>query len=113
MKTFHTLIPSEILLAPHKLEAGFAVHVALDVQLAAKHLRSAEEHPCLGWAVDLANAPEHRVPIRPPKVRRGTEASDGVLVAIGIVDHDVCRIVRLDLGGQVLGDAVSVNLQFF
>jgi len=106
-------MPSEILLAPHKFEAGLAVHVALDVQLAAKHLRSAEEHPCLGWAVDLTNAPEHRVPIRPPKVRGGTEASDGVLVAIGIVDHDVRRIVRLDLGGQVLGDAVSVNRQSF
>ena len=95
----HTMLSSEIFLAPDKLEAGLAVHVALDVQLAAQHLGSAEEHPRLGRGVDLADAPEHRVPIGPPEVRGRAEAGDGILIRICVVDHDIRSIVRHDLGG--------------
>lgn len=94
---------SEVLLAPYELEARLAVHVALDVQLAAEHFGSAEEHPRFGWRVDLADPPEHRVPVWPPKVRGGAQAGDGILVRIGVVDHDVGCIVRFDLGSQILG----------
>lgn len=93
---------SEVLLAPDELEAGLAVHVAFDVQLAAQHFGAAEEHPRFCWRVDLADAPEHRVPVRPPKVRGGAKARDGVFVRIGVVEHNVRGIVRLDFGGQVL-----------
>ena len=102
---------SEVFLAPNELEAGLAVHVALDMQLAAQHFRSTEEHPRLGRRVDLANAPERCIPVRPPKVRGGAQAGDGVLVRIGVVDHDVRGIIRLDLGGQVLHDIPLVNLR--
>ena len=110
MDPFQPLRSSEVFLAPNELEAGLAVHVALDVQLAAQHFRSAEEHPRLGRRVDLANASERCIPIWPPKVRGGAQAGDGVLVGIGVVDHDIRSIVRLDLSGQVLKGVPLMNL---
>ena len=60
----------EVLFAPHKIEPWFAVHVAFRMQLAAQHLRPAEEHARLGRRVDFADRPEHRVPVGPPKIGR-------------------------------------------
>ena len=60
----------EILFAPHEIEPWFAVHVAFAMQLAAQHLRPAEENARLGRRVDLADRLEHCVPVGPPEAGR-------------------------------------------
>jgi hypothetical protein len=52
--------------------------------------------------VDFANGLEDHVPVGATKVRGCAEAGNGVLFGVGIVDHDVCCVVGLDLGGEVL-----------
>ena len=74
----------EVLFTPDELVAILAclsVHVALDVQLAAETLGSAEEHAALSGVVDLAYSAEDHVPIRAAEVGRGAQAGDGVGVA--------------------------------
>ena len=92
----------EVLFAPDKIEAGFAIHVAFDVQLAPEYLGSAEEHACLGRRVDLADRLEHRVPVGSTEIRWRAEPRDGVLIRIRVVDHDVGRVIGFDLGREVL-----------
>ena len=98
----------EVLLAPYKIEAWLAVHVAFDVQLAPQHLGPAEEHPCLGRRVDLADRLEHRIPVGPPEVGRRPEPCDGVLIRLRVIDHDVGSVVGLNLGREILRCAQSV-----
>lgn len=100
----------EVLFAPDKTETGLRIHIALDVQCAAKRLRPAKEHTCFGGSVDFANALEDHVPVGAAKVRRCPEAGNGILFSIGVVDHDVGCVIRFDLGRQILGErCVSEN----
>lgn len=69
---------------------------------ATQWFRSAEEHSCFGWGVDPADALEDHVPVGPAKICRCSQTSDGVLLGVCIVDHDVRRVVGLDLGGEIL-----------
>ncbi len=43
-----------------------------------------------------------------PKLVGGAQAGDGVLVGVGVVDHDVGGVVGLDLGGEVGVDLDAV-----
>lgn len=72
------------------------------MQLAPQHLGPAEEHPCLGRRVDLADRLEHRIPVGPPKVGRRPEPCDGVLIRLGVIDHDVGSVVGLDFRREIL-----------
>lgn len=93
------------------MKAGLAVHVAFDVQLAPEYLGSAEEDSCLGRRVNLADRLEHRVPVRSSEIGWRAQARDGVLVRIRVVDHDVGRVISLDLGREVLWEpSVSIDL---
>lgn len=92
----------EILLAPHEPEVRVRVLVALDMERAPKHLGSAEEDTGLGGLVDLADGFENHVPVRTAEVGGRAEAGDGVLLGVGVVDHDVCAVFGADFGGEVL-----------
>ena len=72
------------------------------MQLAPEYLGPAEEHACFGRRVDLADRLEHCVPVGSTEIRWGTEPRDGVLIRIRVVDHDVGRVIRFDLGREVL-----------
>lgn len=75
--------------------------VAVDVQGAAQTLGAAEEDACLAGGVQLADALEDHVPVGAAKVGRAAEARDGVGFSVGVVDHDVGRVVALNLGREV------------
>lgn len=92
----------EILLAPHKVEAGLRVHVALDVEGRTEDLGPAEEDTGFCGRVDLADGLEDHVPVGAAEVCGRAEPGDGVLFGVGVVDHDVGCVVGLDLGGEVL-----------
>lgn len=79
----------------------FTVLIAEDVQLAAEALGPAEEDAGLGGGVQLPDAAEDHVPVGAAEVGGAAEARDGVLVGVGVVDHDVGGVVSLDLGRQV------------
>lgn len=74
------------------------------MQRAAQALGPAEEHAGLRGRVQLADAAEDHVPVRAAEVRGTPQARDSVLVGVGVVDHDVRRVVGLDLGRQVRVD---------
>lgn len=92
----------EVLLAPHKVEARLRVHVALDVEGRTENLGTAEEDSGFGGGVDLADGLEDHVPVGATEVCGCAETGDGVLFGVGVVDHDVCCVVGLDLGSEVL-----------
>src|SRR5688572_28055812 len=77
------------------------VLVAVYVKCTSQSLRATEEHTRLCWTVKFPDAPENHVPVWPTEVGRAPQAGDGVLVSVGVVDHDVGRVVCLDLGRQV------------
>lgn len=52
----------------------------------------------------LPDTPEHGPPVRPPEVRRRPQPRDRIAVRVRIVDHDIGRVVRLDLRRQVRVD---------
>lgn len=60
---------SEVLLAPHEVEARLGVHIAFNVELAAECFRPTEEDPSLGGRMDLAKRTEDGVPIGSAKAR--------------------------------------------
>lgn len=92
----------EVLLAPDEMEILVCIHVAFDVQLTAQTLGSAEEDTSFGRAVDLANGLENHVPVGAAEISGRAQTGDGVLLGVGVVDHDVRCVVDLDLGGEVL-----------
>lgn len=51
--------------------------------------------------MNLANTLEDHIPIRSAEIRGCAETRDGITIGIGIVDHDVRRVVDLDLRGEV------------
>ena len=55
--------------------------------------------------MDLADRLEDGVPVGTAKISRGTEARNGVLVGVGVVDHYVGSVIGFDVGGQVLENA--------
>ncbi len=57
----------------------------------------------------LLNGAKDRIPIRPPEIRWRPETSDGITIGIGVVDHDICCVVRLNLRCKVLDEAVRYN----
>lgn len=80
------------------------MHVALGMELATQRFRTTKEHASFRGSVDLPNAPEDCIPVRPPEIGGRPQAGDGVSLGIRIVDHDVCSVVGLDLAGQVRVD---------
>ena len=92
----------KVLLTPDEAEPRLRVHVALEVQLTAEDLGPAEEDARLAGPVDLADAPEHHVPVGAAEVGRGAQARDGVAGGVGFVDHDVRRVVGFYIGCEVL-----------
>ncbi len=74
------------------------------MQLAAQRLGSAEEDAGLRRRVDLADALEDGVPVRTAVVCGRAQTRDGVLLGVGVVEHDVGRVVGSDLRGEVLRD---------
>jgi hypothetical protein len=99
-----TTLRLEVLLTPHKAEPRLRVHVTLNVQCRTKTLRTTEKDTSFGWRVDLADRLEDHIPVGATEVCGCAQTGDGVLFGVGIVDHDVCCVVGLDLGGEVLHD---------
>lgn len=71
------------------------------MQGTSQSLGSTEKHTRLSRRVQLPDASENHIPVRTAKVGRAPQARNGILVGVCVVDHDVCGIVRLDLGRQV------------
>ena len=92
----------EILLAPDEVEAGLRVHVALDVERRTENFGPAEEDTGFGRCMDLADRLENHVPVGATEVGRRTQAGNGILFSVGVVDHNVGSIVGFDLGSEVL-----------
>jgi hypothetical protein len=80
------------------------------MQLRAEDLRTTEEHTCLSRGVDLSDTLEYCVPVRTTKIRWGAKAGDCITVGIGIVDHDICCVVYLDLRCQVLEKLLAYKI---
>lgn len=57
--------------------------------------------------MDLADRFKDHVPVRSTEVGRRAQTGDSVLFGVGVVDHDVCCVVCLDLGGEVLQMYIS------
>jgi len=74
------------------------------MQLTSKHLRPTKEHTRLRRTMNLPNTLEHHIPVRPSKVRRRPETRNRITIRIRIIDHDICRIVDLDLRSEVRVD---------
>lgn len=92
----------EVLLTPDEIESRFGIHVALDMQLTPQTFWAAEKHPCLCWGVNLPDRSEYHIPVWSTKVCRRAESSNRILLRVGIIDHDVGRVISFDLGSQVL-----------
>lgn len=61
-----------------------------------------EEDTGLAACVDFADGLEHHIPVWSSEVGGRAQTSDGIAVRVGVVNHDVGCIVRLDLRGKVL-----------
>lgn len=90
------------------MEVLISVHVALNVQLTAKALGPAEENTSFRRAMDLADRLEDHVPVRTSEVGRGAQTSDCILFGVGVIDHDVCCVIDLDLCGEVLKNVSNI-----
>src|ERR1700722_3175410 len=54
--------------------------------------------------MNLPNALEDHIPVRPPEICWRPQSCDGILIGIGIIDHDICCVVYLYLRCQVRVD---------
>lgn len=72
----------------------------------AQTLGPTEEYAGLGRRVNLAYRLEDHVPVGTAKVGGGAQTGDGILLSVGVVDHDVRRVVCFDLCGEVLSSAL-------
>ena len=54
--------------------------------------------------VNLPNTPKHSPPIRPPEIRRCPQPRNSITIRIRIIDHDIRRIIRLNLRSKVRMD---------
>jgi hypothetical protein len=52
----------------------------------------------------LPNGAKDRIPVRPAEIRWCPETSNSIMISIGVIDHDVSCIVRLDPGSKVLDE---------
>lgn len=93
---------SEILLAPHEIESGLGIHIALHMKCASEWFRPTEENSRLSWGMDLANRAEDHVPVWTAEVCWRPQSGDGVLLCICIVYHNIGGVIDLDSGGKVL-----------
>lgn len=84
------------------MKPGLRIHIAFDMQGTRQRFGPAVKDARLGGEMDLADRPEHHVPVGPAKVGRRTQARDGVLFGVGVVDHDVGCVVGFDFGGEIL-----------
>lgn len=72
------------------------------MQLIPQRLRPAEEDTRFRRSVDLANGLENRVPVRSAEIRRRPQSRDGILVCVGVIDHDVGGVIRFDVSSEIL-----------
>ena len=72
------------------------------MQLAAQDFRPTKKHARLARAVDLADTAEDSVPIRPSEEGWRAQTRDGVAGGVGVIDHDVGRVVGFDVRREVL-----------
>lgn len=56
--------------------------------------------------MDLADGLEDHVPVGTTEVRWRAETSNGVLLGVGVINHDVCGVVCFDLRSEVLKDTL-------
>ena len=52
--------------------------------------------------MELADRLEGGIPVWTTKVCRRAKARNRIMVGICVIDHDICSIVRFDLGGEKL-----------
>ena len=69
------------------------------MQRRAELLRAAEEDARLGGRVDAPDPLEDGVPVRAAEVGGRAQARDRIGLCVGVVDHNVCCVVRANLGG--------------
>ncbi|KAK5630381.1 hypothetical protein RRF57_006096 [Xylaria bambusicola] len=74
------------------------------MQRASQTFWSAEEHTRLSRRMQLTDTTENHVPIRSTEVGRTPQARDGVFIGVGVIDHDICRVIGLNLGGEICVD---------
>ncbi len=72
------------------------------MQSVAQRRRAAVEDTSFGRRVDLADGFEDRMPVGAAEGGGRAEAGDGVCFGVGVVEHDVGCVVRLDFSGEVL-----------
>ena len=104
--TAHAL---KVLFAPDKVEARLRVHVTFHVQRGAEAFGAAEEHARFRGRVDLPDGFENGVPVWTTEVGGCAQTGNGVLLGVGVVDHNVRCVVCLDLGSEVLNVEVSLD----
>lgn len=58
--------------------------------------------------MNLANTPKHSAPIRPPEISRCPKARNRIAVRIRVVNHDIRRVIGLDIGSEIRVDLYMV-----
>lgn len=92
----------EVFFAPHEVESRLRIHVALDVQCRTEYFRTTEEDACFCWCVDLPDGLEDHIPVRTAEICGCSKTGDGILLSVGVVNHDIRCIVCFDLGRKIL-----------
>ncbi len=85
------------------------MHITLILQLPPQRLGPTIKHPRRHRPMQPPHPPENGIPIRSPEIRRAPQTRDGIDVRMRIVDHDVGRIIRLNLSRQV-GQNLNVTI---
>lgn len=80
------------------------------MQHVAQRLRTAEEHARVRWAVNLPDGFENGIPVGAPKVGGRSQSRDGVGFGVGVIDHYVRGIVRLDVGSKILSNQLDKSI---
>ena len=92
----------EVLFPPNEAEPRLTPFITFDVERRTQSLRSAKEHSRFRRRVNFADGFENHVPVGAAEVCGCTETCDGVLLGIGVINHDVCCIIGFNLGSEVL-----------
>ena len=92
----------EILLAPNIPKITIRIHITLNMQNTSQDLWSTEKHDGFCWSVYLADGFKDHIPVWTAEVCGCPKAGDCILFCVGIVDHDVGRVVDADFCCEVL-----------
>lgn len=72
------------------------------MQLVPQRWRPTEENARFCRSMNLTDRLEDSVPVRAAKIGRGSQSCDGIPFRVGVVDHDVGRVIGFDISGKIL-----------